>query len=124
MHKIKINENIEQVYINNILTEAFIPSAEKVRIIVDYLNKNYSRSNIDDISDEGFPIKVNAFNMLSSDGQVIKVLNPREMLLVLDDVFNNMIKDKSDRRKFLKQVITDWFYKRISNDGVLSVNYI
>lgn len=120
---IKINENIEQSIIDSLLTEAFNPSAEKVLIIKDYLDNNFNRNKIDDIDSNGYPTKVNIFNMVSN-GQNIKTLQPDEMLSLLDDKFSKIINDNNDRRKFLKQVLIDWYSNKISDNGLLSVNTI
>lgn len=120
---IKINENIEQSIIDSLLTEAFNPSAEKVLIIKDYLDKNFNKNKIDDIDSNGYPTKVNIFNMVSN-GQNIKTLQPDEMLSLLDDKFSKIINDNNDRRKFLKQVLIDWYSNKISDNGLLSVNTI
>ena len=120
---IKINENIEQSIIDSLLTEAFNPSAEKVLIIKDYFDNNFNRNKIDDIDSNGYPTKVNIFNMVSN-GQNIKTLQPDEMLSLLDDKFSKIINDNNDRRKFLKQVLIDWYSNKISDNGLLSVNTI
>lgn len=120
---IKINENIEQSIIDSLLTEAFNPSAEKVLIIKDYLDNNFNRNKIDDIDSNGYPTKVNIFNMVSN-GQNVKTLQPDEMLSLLDDKFSKIINDNNDRRKFLKQVLIDWYSNKISDNGLLSVNTI
>lgn len=121
--RIKINESIEQNIINDLLIESFNPSAEKVIIIKDYLDKNFAKSSIDDIDSNGFPSKSNVFNMISN-GKTVKVMQPDELLLLLDDKFSKMMENKDDRMKFLKQVLTDWFDGKITKNGLLSVNTI
>ena len=59
-----------------------------------------------------------------SNGKTVKVMQPEELLLLLDDKFSKMMEDKNDRMKFLKQVLTDWFDGKISKNGLLSVNTI
>lgn len=121
--KCVITENVEQSIINDLLIESFNPSAEKVLIIKDYLDKNFTKSVIDDIDANGYPKKVGVINMMSGK-QVVKTLQGDEMLLLLDDKFSKMIKDKDDRIKFLKQVLNDWYSNNISKNGLLSVNTI
>lgn len=123
MKKIKINEQIEQSIINQLLIESFNPSAEKVLIIKDYLDKNFIQAHMDDIDSNGYPKKVGIINMVV-DGQVVKSLQGDEMLMLLDDKFAKMIKDKNDRIKFLKQVLIDWYHDNINKNGLLSVNTI
>jgi hypothetical protein len=47
-----------------------------------------------------------------------------ELLRHLDDRFEHMISDKVDRRKFLIQVIKDWYNGDIDKNGMLSVNLV
>jgi hypothetical protein len=82
------------------------------------------RQSLDDISSDGYPIKTPTVMMVSADKQPLKTLQMKELLLLLDDKFNNLVKDEKDRKKFLKQVIKDWYYKKISKDGILSVNHL
>ena len=62
--------------------------------------------------------------LLSRDKNPLKTMSMRELLLMLDDKFNSMVKDEKDRREFLKQIIRDWFDNKISKQGLLSVNLI
>lgn len=120
-------EKAEQKLISDLLTEAFYPSAELVSLIKDFLDKNFARQELDDLNPNGYPIKRKTVVMLSKDGQPLKTLTiegkDSELLLLLNDKFKNKISKDSDRIKFLKQVISDWYYRRIKN-GILSVNYL
>lgn len=120
---IKITEETEQMAIRDILQESFYPTGEKVLAIKQYLDKNFQRIQTDDIDEKGYPKKVNCV-MLMSGNQQLKPMTMNELLLMLDDKFNNMISDKNDRRKFLKQVIQDWYLNKIDRTGVLSVNFV
>lgn len=111
--------------IGHFLTEAFAPAAAKVKAVRDFLDKTFTRQQVDDIDAGGYPTKVNVAAMMSPDGkQALQVMNPAELLMFLDDKFQRMFKDKTDRQKFLKQVIRDWFFNSISKEGILSVNSI
>lgn len=119
-----IDENKERSIIGKLLTEIFCPSSEKVNVIKDYLDKHFSKTAMDDIDSDGYPKKSFVAMMLSSDKQPIKTITPKELLLILDDKFEKAIADKDDRRKFLKQIIIDWFNNKIDRTGILSVNII
>lgn len=121
---IVINENKERDIVSSILQEAFYPSVEKVLLVKDYLDKNFTRSDMDDIDETGYPTKVKTVLMLSSNGQPLRQMDMRELLMVLDDRFNGMISDEADRKKFLKQVIMDWYGDKIGQNGLLSVNVL
>lgn len=119
-----ISEEKEQELISEILTESFIPSAEKVLVIKKYIDDNFAKQELDSLDDNGYPIKEKTVVLLSKDKQGLKTLNMKEFLRMLDDKFNYMIKDDSDRKKFLKQVIKDWYYNKIQKNGILSVNHL
>lgn len=124
--KFIINENIEQTIINDLLVESFNPSAEKVLLVKDFLDKNFERKKdyLNDIGSDGYPIKKSVINMISN-GQVLKTFESGdEMLMLLDDKFHNIIVDTEDRKKFLTQVLIDWYNNKITKNGLLSVNTI
>jgi hypothetical protein len=120
---IKISENAERDVIANVLTEAFYPEREKVLSIKDYLDKNFTRYENIDVDEDGYPKLYNAVQLIMN-GQPVKPMTMEELLRHLDDKFINMIRDKSDRRKFLIQVIKDWYNNKIDRNGLLSVNLV
>lgn len=120
---IKISEDVERDIIANVLTEAFYPEREKVLSIKDYLDKNFTRYENIDVDEDGYPKSYNAVQLIMN-GQPVKPMTMEELLRHLDDKFMNMIRDKSDRRKFLIQVIKDWYNNKIDRNGLLSVNLV
>lgn len=122
---IYIKEDTRNNLMSNLLTEALSPDREKVLIVKKYLDNNFAKIESDDIDANGYPTKIKSVAMLSADKQqALKPMQVSELLLLLDDKFASMIKDKADRRAFLKQVITDWYFGNISKEGVLSVNFL
>lgn len=122
---IKINENtLNEEVVGDILQESFFPMSDMVLMVKRFLDKGFTRDLQDDIDSNGYPKKKCVVSMLSTDKQPLKTMSMRELLLMLDDKFNSMVSDESDRRKFLKQVIRDWFDNKISKQGLLSVNLI
>ena len=122
MRQILINEGDETKIISELISEAFYPNVDKVLFIKDYIDKNFKKQSLDDIDTNGYPCSTPSVVMMSKSGQPIKTMEMKEFLLFLDDKFHNMISDESDRKKFLKQVITDWYNNKISKNGLLSVN--
>ena len=122
---VKIDESIlNEDILGNILQESFYPISDMVLIVKKFLDKNFARQLQDDIDSNGYPKKKCVVTMLSTDGQPLKTMSMRELLLMLDDKFNSMVKDEKDRRNLLKQIIRDWFDNKISKQGILSVNLI
>lgn len=119
-----ITEEKEQEIIADILTEAFYPTAEKVLAIKNYIENNFSRQQLDSLDDNGYPIKEKTVVWLSKEKQPLKTLNMKEFLRLLDDKFHSMVSSDEDRKKFLKQVIKDWYSGNIKKNGILSVNYL
>lgn len=122
MRRILINEGDEAKIISELISEAFYPNVDKVLFIKDYIDKNFKKQSLDDIDTNGYPCSTPSVVMMSKSGQPMKTMEMKEFLLFLDDKFHNMISDESDRKKFLKQVITDWYNNKISKNGLLSVN--
>lgn len=119
-----ITEETEQKLIADILEEAFYPTSDKVLAIKTYLDKNFAKQKLDSLDVNGYPTKENTVVMLSKEKQPLKTLNMKELLRLLDDKFHNMVSDNLDRKKFLKQVIRDWYHNNIKNNGILSVNHL
>lgn len=118
-----INEEAENALIENIINEVFYPAADSVKVIKSFLDKHFRRSSIDDISEEGYPSKTSVALMVDNE-RVYKTMLPLELLLVLEDQFPSVLKNKEDRHKFFKQIIKDWFENKITPEGILSVNFI
>ena len=106
-----------------LLSEAFVPSAEKTVIVKDYLDKNFVRQMVDDVDENGYPKRTPMAGM-KSGGQVLKQLTMRELMLLLVDKYRKMMKNEDDLKKFMQQIIKDWFGKTLSKEGILSVNFI
>lgn len=122
---IKINESmLNEDLVGEMLQESFYPMSNMVLAIKKFLDDGFERQLQDDIDINGYPKKKCVVTMLSTDRQPLKTMSMRELLLMLDDKFNGFIKDEKDRRSLLKQIIRDWFDKKISKQGLLSVNYI
>lgn len=123
--KIKINEQTEDRILADYLAESLSPCREQVLIVKDFLDDNFIKTEIDDIDANGYPKKIKCVSLVSGPKkQALKTMQMKELLLMLDDKFNKMIKDKKDRRSFLKQIIKDWYNNSIDHNGILSINHI
>ena len=121
-----ITEETEQKLIADILAEAFYPTSDKVLAIKAYLDKNFEKQKLDSLDINGYPTKEKTVVLVSKEKQPLKTLNMKELLRFLDDNddFRKMISDDIDRKKFLKQVIRDWYTNNIDRNGILSVNHL
>lgn len=121
----KINESIlNEEIVGDILQESFFPIADMVLMVKKFLDKSFTKQLQDDIDANGYPKKKCVVTMLSTDRQPLKTMSMSELLLMLDDKFNSMVRNDLDRKRFLKQIIRDWFDNKITKQGLLSVNLI
>lgn len=111
------------VSFENMLSEAFAPNAQQVVIIKKYLDSNFRRTFIDDIDEFAKPIKRPAITRLIM-GQEVETIEGSELVDILAEKFPNMIGNKEDAKKFMTQIVKDWFDKKISDNGILSVNFL
>lgn len=111
------------VSFENMLSEAFAPNAKQVVIIKKYLDSNFRRTFIDDIDEFAKPIKRPAITRLIM-GQEVETIEGSELVDILAEKFPNMIGNKEDAKKLMTQIVKDWFDKKISDNGILSVNFL
>lgn len=125
-HKIIISEKMEKKLINSILTEndVYYPSYEKVLLIKDFLDKNFSVASIPDVSSNGLPTMTKVINVLNSDKSIVSTIDIHNLYYMLQEKFKNIEKESFNRNKLLKQVINDWINGNITKEGGLSVNSI
>lgn len=118
-----IDEENERRLVGAILESAFYPNVQQVLNIEDFLNKNFRPKKLLTINNETGYSDFDNVVVMVKNGVELETLNGKQLLRMLDDKFNNTVKDDADRRKFLKQVIDDWYNGRIRN-GILSVNHL
>lgn len=124
MPKLKIDKNTEENILKYIISESFIPKSELVLSIKSYLDKNFSKQMSYDVVG-GEPKEIWTVSQLSqNNGMPLQTLSLSDLLLKLDDKFNNKIKNDNDRKNFLKQVIIDWLTNKITKEGILTKNYL
>jgi hypothetical protein len=123
---ILITEEQERFIINNLMKESssFYPDSEKVMVVKDYIEKNFSKQVIDDIDANGYPTQSTVAIMKNKSGQPINSLKPRDLFLVLQDKFQTIYQNRNMRDAFLKQVAMDWLNGKITKEGILSTNSI
>jgi hypothetical protein len=105
-----------------VLKEAFAVNTSLVRKVYDYVSKNYSYAKYDDIDENGDVVEKIAIQVLGSNGEPIQTLSPQKMLDKIDTKFSGIIKDDTERKNFLRQVLADWVDGNVTKEGMLSVN--
>ena len=106
-----------------VLESVFYPNVQQVLNVKEFLDKNFRPKRMLTINGETGYSDFDNVVVMVKDGVELETLNGRQLLRMLDDRFNTMIRDDADRKKFLRQVIDDWYAGRIRN-GILSVNHL
>lgn len=118
-----IDEQKESELIGRIFESVFYPNVQQVLDVEEYLNKNFKPKKIITTDKITGHSKFENVVVQVVSGVEMDVLDGEELLRLVDDKFNDRIKDDADRKKFLRQVIDDWYKGNIKN-GILSVNHL
>lgn len=94
----------------------------KVMIVKKYLDDNFVRAAMPTIGNDGYPKTLLIVGMKGTDGNIIKNMYAQQLFDLLQDKFQKIYSDKQKRDMFLKQVMKDWYDKKITKDGLLSIN--
>lgn len=97
---------------------------DKVKAIVKYLDKSFKRGTMNGIGSDGFPMSLPIVAMLGAGGEVLKNMTDKQLFYLLQDRFSKLYSDTDIRDRLLKQIIKDWYPKKITKDGLLTVNMI
>ena len=93
--------------------------SDKILSVKKYLDKYFKKGDIDQIKD-GKPAKLEVALMMSDNGKILKTLTDKQLFDQVQTDFKNILPEK-DRDKFLKDVITKWFYNKINDSGTFAV---
>lgn len=128
MKKIIINENQFDTLkaLLSKTTGKYSYSPEKVLIVKKFLDDNFVREAFPNgIGTNGLPCNIPVVRVIDKTTKQKGIPMFDEQLLgLLDNEWQNMFTDAEERIAFLKQVMKDWYYNKIDNNGSLSVNHI
>ena len=120
-----ISEKMEKALINRMIEESvYYPDPEKVVILKNFLDKNFTKENVPDVNSNGLPSSTVVASMKNQNGAAIETMKPIDLFYFMQERFKNIESNENDRDRLLKQVLKDWFANKISKEGGLSVNYI
>lgn len=120
MKKIILTEKQEQQLLEFLILEKTYPiNPNKVLIVKKYLDKNFKKGTLSEFGANGLPVNTPVVGVLSNS-KVVKNLTAEQLFDILEDEFRGMFSDKIERSKFLTQVIKDWYYNKITKNGLLS----
>lgn len=94
----------------------------KVLAVKKYLDETFVRGSMPIIGEDGYPKTLYIVGMKGTDGKVLKNMTAKQLFFLLQDKFNKIYQEPKQRNKFLKQVMKDWYNRKITKEGLLSVN--
>ena len=95
---------------------------DKVKIVKEFLDNNFIKGGIAAIGEDGYPSTTPIVALKGTDGKPARNMSDKQAFELLKDKFGKIYSDKIQTIKFLAQILKDWYYDRISNEGLLSVN--
>lgn len=127
--KLVINENqakkIIQLMYEECCCKQYSYSPENVLIVKKYLDTNFKRGSLSGMGEDGMPTNTPIVIMINvQTGQPAQNMYDHQLLDLLIDKFQGMFVDKEERRKFLGQVMRDWYDNKIGLYGSLTVNHL
>lgn len=117
--RIILNERQERILLQQIMNEASEYS-DKVLMVKKYLDDNFAKADNTKMGKDGQPTTEKVVAWLDSYKQLIKTITDVQLFYVVQDKFKNIMSNKEERDNFLKQVIKDWYDKKITKYGSLS----
>lgn len=119
---IYITENqLKHIIRETSLTKYFV-EPNKVLVIKKYLDDNFAKGGIPNIGEDGYPSTMPIVALKGTDGQVARNMSDKQLFALLLDKFKNVYSDDIRKKRFLQQLMKDWYYDKISKEGLLSVN--
>ena len=121
MKTIVLSEEQEKMLISHMVTEEVCGWSDKVDLIKRYLDNNFVRADVTTIGKDGAPEQTKVVGWLDGNKKIVKTLTDVQLFYFLQDKFKNIFIDKEQRDKFIKQVMKDWYDKKISKYNTLSL---
>lgn len=95
---------------------------DKVKVVKEFLDNNFIKGGIAAIGEDGYPSTTPIVALKGTDGKPARNMSDKQAFELLKDKFGKIYSDKIQANKFLAQILKDWYYDRISKQGLLSVN--
>lgn len=119
MVTIKITERQERLILKTILNEEYGGLSDKVGEVKKYLDDNFIRMTTLEFKD-GEPQNTEVVAWADKNKQPLKLLTDVQLFDLIQEKFKNILSDKEERDKFLKQIIKQWYSNNIGKNNTLS----
>lgn len=123
--RIHITESqLKTILENEILNETkqFFVDPDKVLVVKKFLDDTFYKAGMPYIASDGYPATKDIAILKGTDGQGVRKMTSRQVFDMLQDKFSHIYSEPEKRDKFLKTIVRDWYYDKISEKGLLSTN--
>lgn len=123
MKTIILTESQHKELVRKYLNESasYPVNPEIVLMIKGFLDKTFNRVSVEQFDDNGKIVIMPLVAIMDSNGNAVKHYNDKDLFYYLEDEFKDTFTCDDERTCVLKQIIKDWYNKKITDNGLLSV---
>jgi hypothetical protein len=92
-----------------------------VLMVKKFLDDNFTRGSVEKLDDNGRIAFIPVAALTDKMGNKILDKTDKDLFYFLEDEFKDTFASEDERTKVLRQIIKDWYNKKISDNGLLSV---
>lgn len=118
------NIYITESQLEMLLNEAYVVEPNKVKVVKKYLDDNFIKGGMPTLGEDGMPKTMAIVAVKGSDGNPLKNMSDSQLFYMIQSKFPKLHSDGKKRDKLIKQILKDWYYDKISPEGILSVNLL
>lgn len=118
MGHLKMNKNKMTTDNKKLIRESY---SDKVQLVNKFLDKNFIRATYTSEDENGILKNTSIVIQVDGNGQPSKKsLTDVDLFYLIQNKFINILPKDGGRDKFLKQIIKDWYAKKITKHGTLT----
>lgn len=118
MRKLIVDNRGFSTIVEEMVRESY---GDKIDLVKRFLDKNFSRGSMEEVGDDGLKKDIGVFVMKSTNGLPSDTtLYKKDVMDILLHNFPDIIGDSTSNKKFLDQVIKDWYDNKITANGSLT----
>lgn len=122
MKRIIITESQKDELFRRLIREEemyMIPN--QIIMIKKYLDDNFIKATVNSVNDDGKPYTKEMVILVDKNKKPLKYMSDKDAFYLIQDEFKNIIQDKKERDKLLKDILIQWYgNKKSLEQGILS----
>lgn len=107
---------------NGVMKVKYAVEPNKVKVVKKFLDDNFTKAGLAHIGEDGYPATLPFVVMNGTDGIPARKMYDKQLFELLLDKYGKLYAEMDRTKRFLQQIMKDWYYDKISKEGLLSVN--